>query len=329
MNTYTFDAQAFEKSVKNTPLQSVAAQLANSIQAQGHALKHGHLPRWQSALEQLPRLEPLPACNYSINNGVVCLNPKLNPEQHTNLIQALKDLMPWRKGPFQIADITIDTEWRSDWKWDRLAPHISSLTDKTVLDVGCGSGYHLWRMHEAGAQTVLGIDPSLLFVHQFAAIQHFAAQPGIHLLPLSMEALPANLHLFDTVFSMGVLYHRRDPLEHLRALKQAMTSAGELVLETLVIPGTSDDALAIDDRYANMRNLYELPTVSRLCQWLIDAGLKNPRVVDVTVTQCTEQRSTPWMTSHSLDQALDPDDDSKTMEGHPRPLRAIVLANAS
>ncbi len=326
MNTYEFDTVAFELAVKGSPLEPVAAQLANSIQAQGHALKHGHLPRWQAALERLPQLGSVPTHPYTINDGVVSLSPTLSAEQHENVVLAFKDLMPWRKGPFQIADINIDTEWRSDWKWDRLAPHISSLAGKTVLDVGCGSGYHLWRMHAAGATTVLGIDPSLLFVQQFAAIQHFAAQPGIHLLPLSMEALPANLHLFDTVFSMGVLYHRRDPLEHLRALKAAMSATGELVMETLVIPGTGDDALAIDGRYANMRNLYELPTVARLCQWLIDAGLQNPRVVDVTVTQCSEQRSTPWMTSHSLQQALHPDDESKTIEGHPRPLRAIVLA---
>ena len=68
-----------------------------------------------------------------------------------DLRSLLMQLKPWRKGPFSLFDAFIDTEWRSDWKWQRLAPHISSLQGRTVLDVGCGSGYHCWRMRGAGA----------------------------------------------------------------------------------------------------------------------------------------------------------------------------------
>ena len=51
-------------------------------------------------------------------------------------------LHPWRKGPIQLGPTFIDTEWRSDWKWDRIASYLPSLQDTTVLDVGCGNGYH-------------------------------------------------------------------------------------------------------------------------------------------------------------------------------------------
>ncbi len=59
--------------------------------------------------------------------------------------------MPWRKGPFSLYGVNIDTEWRSDWKWDRVLPHLSPLKGRLVLDVGCGGGYHMWRMLGEGA----------------------------------------------------------------------------------------------------------------------------------------------------------------------------------
>jgi tRNA (mo5U34)-methyltransferase len=51
-------------------------------------------------------------------------------------------------------------------------------------------------------------------------------------------------------------------------------------------------------------------------------------VVDVNVTSTQEQRSTEWMSFHSLENFLDPDDHSKTIEGYPAPRRAIITANA-
>jgi len=196
-----------------------------------------------------------------------------------------------------------------------------------VLDVGCGSGYHLWRMRADGATLCLGIDPSLLYLKQFDAVQHYVQDESVHLLPLGMESLPDNMQVFDTVFSMGVLYHRREPSSHLGELRRALKSGGELVLETLVIPGDDIDSLVPESRYANMRNIYELPTVARLEQWVAAAGFESVRTVSVDTTSRSEQRSTDWMTSHSLSEALDAGDPSLTVEGHPRPLRAVVLAN--
>ena len=51
-----------------------------------------------------------------------------------------------------------------------------------------------------------------------------------------MQELPA-LRAFDTVFSMGVLYHRKSPIEHIEQLRNQLKDDGELVLETLVIDG--------------------------------------------------------------------------------------------
>jgi len=255
MTRYRLDTGALIDALDGTPLHSHASALATAVDAQGHALKHGHLGQWEAALAQLPAST---ACPWSVVDGAVTIDMTDSAEQ-AGLYECLQALTPWRKGPFRFGSIHIDTEWRSDWKWNRLAPHISSLERRAVLDVGCGNGYHLWRARQAGAAVVLGIDPSLLYVQQFAAAQHFIQDRHVQLLPLPMEALPDKLQVFDTVFSMGVLYHRRDPHEHLTALRQSLKPGGELVLETLVGPGETNRSQPIDGRDDNMRNAYELP----------------------------------------------------------------------
>lgn len=327
MSTLNFDTSELDRALLNSPLQPWSQALGIAVLGQGHALKHGHLPRWEKSLASLPPTSP---CKFTTVDGAVQIHLSLdNSAQADSLIEDLQGLMPWRKGPYAFGPVFIDTEWRSDYKWQRLAPHLSPLSGKTILDVGCGSGYHLWRAREAGAACVLGIDPSLLYLMQFNATQHFIQDKCVHFLPLPMEALAPQMGVFDTVFSMGILYHRRNPQEHLQQLIDAMTHGGELVLETLVVPGDADDSLYIQDRYANMRNIYELPTVVRLIRWLEESGLDAIRVPSVEITHCSEQRSTQWMTSHSLAQALDPDNKALTKEGYPRPLRAIALARKS
>jgi len=319
-----FDSDRLVRQLSGTTLAPWAKALASSVLNQGHALKHGHLPQWEAAVDALPASAPI---ELNVEQGLVRINGEFDEHASEQLSSALKGLMPWRKGPFQFGPIFIDTEWRSDWKWDRIESHIAPLDGRSVLDVGCGSGYHLWRMRDAGAALCLGIDPSLLYLKQFDAVQHYVQDDSVHLLPLGMESLPDNMQVFDTVFSMGVLYHRREPSSHLEELRRALIPGGELVLETLVIPGDDIHSLLPDSRYANMRNIYELPTVARLEQWVAEAGFESVRTVSVDTTSRSEQRSTDWMTSHSLSEALDARDPSLTVEGHPRPLRAVVLAN--
>lgn len=324
MSELVFDTQAFQEALLNTSLEPWSDALGQAVLAQGHGLKHGHLPKWENAVASLPSVAD---AQLTIADGMVRIEGTFKQEDQTALREALEGLMPWRKGPFSIGPLFIDTEWRSDWKWDRIETHIADLRGRTVLDVGCGSGYHLWRMRKAGADQVLGIDPSLLYLMQFNAIQRFACDPAVHFLPLPMEALPESMNVFDTVFSMGVLYHRREPSRHLSELKDALKPDGELVLETLVVPDEGDTSLMINDRYANMRNIYELPSIERLENWIAAEGFHNVRTVSVEQTSRKEQRTSEWMPSHSLAQALDAENLALTVEGYPRPLRAVVVAS--
>lgn len=288
--------------------------------------RYGDLPRWLDVLAALP---DLPVDSVTLNTsrvGASCTTP-LDTAAQQQLRDKLMGLHPWRKGPYELFGVHIDTEWRSDWKWERLRQQVQPLQGRRVLDVGCGSGYHCWRMLGEGAAQVIGIDPTPLFVVQFWALQKYLQQQNIWLLPLGIEQVPPKLQAFDTVFSMGVLYHRRSPMDHLQELKDCLRPGGELVLETLVIEGDAGDTLVPEGRYARMGNVWFLPSCETMLSWLRKLGFHNARLIDAAQTTTEEQRSTDWMTFHSLANFLDPDDPSKSIEGHPAPRRAVFTAS--
>ncbi|WP_371189050.1 tRNA 5-methoxyuridine(34)/uridine 5-oxyacetic acid(34) synthase CmoB [Thalassotalea maritima] len=285
---------------------------------------HGEFSKWQKTIDALPKTQPN---HIDISTSVtIGRDGDINLGQQKRIEALLKNLKPWRKGPYHVHGVHIDTEWRSDFKWDRLAPHISDLNNRYVLDIGCGSGYHLWRMRGAGAKFVVGIDPTQLFMMQFQAMQHFINDDAVNLLPLGVEHLP-ELKAFDTVFAMGVLYHRKSPIDFLQQLKAQLAPGGELVLETLVIEGDENTVLVPGERYAKMRNVWFIPSSAALVFWMQRLGFKNVRVVNTDQTAFEEQRKTKWMDTESLQDFLDPNDPNKTIEGYPAPLRTIIVAN--
>jgi tRNA (mo5U34)-methyltransferase len=281
--------------------------------------------KWLETIESLPDAT-ISTCDLSADTIQIGDTADLNSSDAQQLHDALFDLKPWRKGPFQVFDTFIDTEWRSDWKWNRVSPHISSLQGRKVLDVGCGTGYHCWRMLGDGADYVLGIDPSMRFLVQYLAIQKYLDDRRFDFLPIGIEDMPSDMRLFDSVFSMGVLYHRRDPINHLLELKDLITDGGELVLETLIIDQCDGGVLTPENRYAQMRNVWSIMTVDKILNLLDKAGFKNSRCVDQSVTSLDEQRRTEWMQFHSLKEFLAPDDVSKTIEGYPAPKRGLFIA---
>lgn len=313
----------FYQLIAKGPLAPWLETLPAQIAAWQRESLHGHFKNWDRSVEHLPSLAPE---TLDLLHSVTADSSHLSERQRGGIEKLLRNLMPWRKGPYSLYGVNIDTEWRSDWKWERVLPHISPLAGRTVLDVGCGSGYHMWRMIGAGAHLVVGIDPMQLFLCQFEAVRKLlGGDQRAHLLPLGIEQLP-ELKAFDTVFSMGVLYHRRSPLDHLYQLKNQLVSGGELVLETLVIEGDDQQVLVPGERYAQMRNVYFIPTTGALKNWLEKCGFVDVRIADYSVTSTDEQRRTSWMTSESLAEFLDPNDPSKTVEGYPAPLRAVLVA---
>ncbi len=303
-----------------------ATLLPSQIQQKLNPEAHGNFSKWNAAVEQLPQPNN-PSIQLDDSGFHIGHQNELSDEELAAMDLGLKNLFPWRKGPYHLFDLHLDTEWRSDWKWERIKNHISPLNKRFVLDVGCGNGYHCWRMLGAGARMVVGVDPVQLHVLQFQAIQRLYAKPApVFVLPLTLEEIPEKTAIFDTVFSMGVLYHRRSPIDHLMDLRNRLRPGGELVLETLIIEGKKGDVLVPEGRYARMRNVWFLPSCDTLVSWMTRCGFKNIRVVDVNQTSLDEQRATPWMTFNSLKDFLDPEDINLTMEGLPAPRRATFIA---
>jgi len=131
----------------------------------------------------------------------------------SKVYEVAKKLMPWRKGPFQIGDTYIDSEWKSYVKYNLLRPHFD-LKDKRVADIGCNNGYYMFRMQE---------DYELL---------------GIEHLEFYEEK-------FDTIFCLGVLYHRSDPVAMLKSLYRGLDKKGEVILDTFYIDGEEEMALFV------------------------------------------------------------------------------------
>lgn len=310
--------------IEQDSLKDWLASLPDQIRIALDGKKNGNLKKWKVVLDMMPKVV---ISSLEFNEKVSIGAPDDCTDETRKKIEALlKELHPWRKGPFELQGTHIDTEWRSDWKWDRLKKYIQPLDGRLVLDVGCGNGYHCWRMLGAGAKLVIGIDPTLVFVMQYLAVRHFTGEQPVYVLPFGIEAIPENMKAFDSVFSMGILYHRRSPFDHLMELKGCLRSGGELILETLVIEGGPNEVLVPEGRYAKMNNVWFIPSCATLEQWLKRCGFVNVKRVDVTRTTTEEQRSTEWMQFESLGDYLDPENSDLTVEGLPAPTRAVFLA---
>ena len=315
--------EVFFEFTKNSNLEQFHPQLRHVLQQHYELKNHGRSIEWDRALESMPQIE---CADYSFtDDSVFIVKPEHLALDSMEYKQHLKAFMPWRKGPWNLLGVEIQTEWHSDWKWQRIEPHISPLEGRQVLDIGTGNGYFLFRMLGAGASLALGIDPTRIFLYQFHAAQRLLPANGAYLLPLRSEQLPA-FGCFDTVFCLGVLYHRRSPIDHIQELMSYLRPGGELVLETLVVPGDINTILVPPERYAKMANVWFLPSTEALENMLRKVGLENVRTVDVSQTTTAEQRATEWMTFHSLADFLDPNDPKRSIEGHPAPLRATLVA---
>jgi tRNA (mo5U34)-methyltransferase len=286
---------------------------------------HGDFKPWCRHLEKLLGLS---SSHQNFGNTVEIGTPdEITAGRRKEIENVLRQFQPWRKGPFRLFGIDIDSEWRSDLKWERLENHIMDLKDRTVLDVGCSNGYHMWRMKGCQARQVIGIDPCLHYLFQFFAVRNIAGSPaGIHMFPMILDQMPQDLPAFDTVFSMGVIYHQKSPFMHLEHLRKLLKSGGQLVLETMIISGDEMTVLTPEDRYACMGNVWCIPSAKAALLWLRKTGFANPRLINISTTTESEQHRTEWGCTESLMDFLNSENRGLTVEGYEAPRRAVFLA---
>ncbi len=318
-----------ESELAGSELERMTPALTEAVADVMRQRRHGHFDQWAEIIHALPTLHPS-VLDFSADKVVIGSAADTDTATRQALRELLLELHPWRKGPFEVFGVTIDSEWRSDMKWRRLQQHIQPLSGRTALDVGCGNGYYMYRMLGAGARFVLGIDPSWLFMMQWSALKKYTPWIQATVLPLRFNELPTDLlcaenGLFDTLFNMGVLYHRKDPEQHLSSLLTCLKPGGELILETLIIEGREEGFLIPQGTYAKMPNVRSIPTEPALAGMLERAGFVRIRTIDISRTELSEQRATDWMTWQSLPDFLDPADPGLTIEGYPAPRRIIMI----
>ncbi len=251
---------------------------------------------------------------------------ELKEEDHEILESIIEALIPWRKGPFSLFGVEIDAEWRSDLKWSRVLPHLDSLSGKKVADIGCSTGYYMFRSLVEEPELVVGFEPSVRCYYSFQLLQRYLQDLRLSFLPIGGEHLTLFPNFFEAVLCMGIIYHQRNPFEFLKQMQEGLQSGGQIILESQAITGKESVALVPKDRYGKARNVYFVPTTSCLVSWLERVGFVEVEVVSEIVLTTEEQRSTRYSPGESLKDFLMPSDITKTIEGYPAPLRVIVKA---
>jgi tRNA (mo5U34)-methyltransferase len=275
-------------------------------------------------LESMQALKTYDDVEVRLGDRVEVHIPDLRLEDAAQIKETALLMKPWRKGPFQINDLFIDSEWQSQIKYNLLEPHFD-LKDKIVGDIGCNNGYYLFRMLTHKPKKLIGFDPSAVYYSQFQFMNHFIKSDIVYEL-LGVEHVEFYEHKFDTLFCLGVLYHRSDPVGMLKSLFKGLNKGGELILDTFMIDGEEEICLTPRDRYSKIPNIYFVPTINALKNWCYRAGFETVEVLETMKTEPTEQRKTEWIDTQSLEDFLDPEDDTKTVEGYPAPRRVYIKA---
>ena len=276
---------------------------------------------YQKAIKALPAYDNL---EVKFGDRVEIQIDDLSEPDMVQIEQTARLMLPWRKGPFQINDLFIDSEWQSQIKYNLLEPHFD-LKDKIVGDIGCNNGYYLFRMLTHKPKKLIGFDPSAIYYSQFQFIDHFIQSEIVYEL-LGVEHVEFYEHKFDVLFCLGVLYHRADPVGMLKSLFKGLNKGGELILDTFMIDGEEEICLTPKERYSKIPNIYFVPTVNALKNWCYRAGFEMVEVLETMVTESNEQRKTEWIETQSLEDFLDPNDPGKTVEGYPAPKRVYIKA---
>tara|TARA_B100001250_G_scaffold106132_1_gene89506 strand:- start:128 stop:1069 length:942 start_codon:yes stop_codon:yes gene_type:complete len=287
--------------------------------------KDKRIENWISLLSKIPSLENAKS---DLLSGV-SIKGKCSGADEETIENLLSELLPWRKGPFKINNTFIDSEWRSNLKWDRFLELDLDLKGKTILDVGSGNGYYAFRMLGQEAEAILCLEPNLTHFSQFLAINHFIQTNKIRMLPERLETLGMKDTHFDVVFSMGLLYHQRDPSKHLNSLRNRLREEGQLVIETIVVSNEYGDYLEPKGPYASMPNVHFVHTDKGFRDLAKKEGLKVVHKSTEVQTTLNEQRKTKWMPFKSYESAILETNQDITVENFSAPKRKFYLLERS
>ena len=273
-------------------------------------------------------LQQFPATNINCNDDWVQIgtDDEITKEEQQKIEYHLRQFMPWRKGPFSVYGIPVDSEWQSQRKWQRLVDFLPNMKGKIIGDIGCSNGYYMFRMAPYNPELVIGFEPSVQHYYCFKALNGMAGQENLDINLMGVQHLNLFPECFDILFCMGIIYHRSSPIECLREIYSSLRPGGTLILESQAIPGESEMALFPKKTYAKVPGTYFVPTGNCLINWLARAGFTDIDLFCQHPMSSVEQRQTDWMTFESYADFIQSQDSKITVEGYPAPDRVFLKA---
>ncbi|RYZ48592.1 MAG: tRNA 5-methoxyuridine(34)/uridine 5-oxyacetic acid(34) synthase CmoB, partial [Proteobacteria bacterium] len=283
--------------------------------------------RWNRWRNGAAAVEGLRAGSLSIVDDVVRFGnaDELNEDEREKLDQGLNAFLPWKKGPYEFFGQRIDTEWRSDLKWQRVKPFLTDMKGQVVADIGCHNGYYMYHLRAMGAKSVIGFEPMPINYYNHQLMQNLYPTPEINVELFGVEHIDLFPDSFDTILCMGILYHHTDPVGLLRKMRIALKQEGRIIIDCQGIAGDDTISLTPTSRYAGSTGVWHLPTMLCLQNWIRRAGFSKQIAFYSAPLDSTEQRATPWANVKSLSDFLDPKDITRTVEGHPAPWRHYLM----
>jgi SAM-dependent methyltransferase len=136
------------------------------------------------------------------------------------------------------------------------------IRDKTVLDIGCGTGANGAAMAEWGAREVFCVDLSSAVEAAYANTRHLK---NVHVIQADMFELPFRYESFDVLYSVGVLHHTPDTAKAFLSLMPFLKENG--IISIWVYPDCPDLGQRLSDKLRSVTTRMNPRFLYALC-WL-------------------------------------------------------------
>jgi len=172
------------------------------------------------------------------------LRQEFSDDYHKKLLEELPSLGHWHHAIDLGEGIFTNQEkiaaYNPETRWKLIEPYIpKDLTGKTVLDLGCNSGYFSVQMKKRGASRVVAVDTFVgaikqtKFLAKWFGVDLEVVQEDAHVYCLTTE------ERFDYVLYLGLFYHLKYSVLTLDRLAE-MTKC-RLFFQTIIVPPSISD----------------------------------------------------------------------------------------
>ncbi len=168
-------------------------------------------------------------------------------------------------------------------EWPALRSMLPDMSDRRVVDLGCGFGWFSRWAHESGAASVLGIDVSTKMLERARAQTRSASiryrQADLDLLALDPDSA-------DLVFSSLTLHYVHD-LDRLFSMVADAVTPGGVVVISVEHPIYSAPTTQAFETSANGDRIWPLDNYlvegERVTNWFVDGVVKKHRTVSTYI----------------------------------------------